>query len=168
VSERYIPLEQRFWENVRIGPDCWEWAGSRLSGGYGGIRVGGKTTRALRLSWEIHNGPIPDGLFVLHHCDNPPCVKPEHLFLGDDRTNAIDRNQKGRQWITHGTRNGQARLTESQVGEIRGSTDSERVLASRYGVHHSTIHRIRSGRSWRALLRRGVGLGEAQHQEVGE
>lgn len=90
---------ERFWEKVVRGDRCWAWAAYRGPAGYGIItdrsrRV--RTVQAHRLSWEIHNGPIPEGLCVLHRCDNPPCTNPAHLFLGTHADNAQDKASKGR------------------------------------------------------------------------
>lgn len=93
-------MEERFWPKVaKRGPDeCWEWTASRTPQGYGkiGRRKGESPAIASRVSWEMHNGPIPDGLHVLHRCDNPPCVNPAHLFLGTNADNQRDMRAKGR------------------------------------------------------------------------
>lgn len=94
---RSRPLVERFWEKVEKTAGCWVWTGSRVFYGYGNIGgPGNKNIRAHRLSWELHNGPIPNGLCVLHTCDNPGCVRPDHLFLGTQKQNAEDKAQKGR------------------------------------------------------------------------
>src|SRR5712671_18401 len=90
------------------GSPCWIWIGSRVAQGYG--RIG--DTRAHRLSWAAFISPIPDGMFVCHHCDNPPCINPSHLFLGDHEANAADMVQKGRTHRPFGENNGSAVLTE--------------------------------------------------------
>jgi len=104
-----IPIEKRFWEKVNkdgpipshrpeLGP-CWLWMACRTPSGYGQLGLPGKDAGiviASRFSWELHNGPIPDGLFACHKCDNPPCVNPAHLFLGDHEDNARDAAAKGR------------------------------------------------------------------------
>ena len=93
------PLTARFWSRVEFSPHCWVWVGPTNDKGYGQIRVGGRGSRCLlvhRLSWELHYGPIPPGMCVLHHCDNPPCVRPDHLFLGTLADNNRDMYRKGR------------------------------------------------------------------------
>lgn len=87
---------ERFWAKVTKTEGCWEWTGARTSRGYGNVWQGNRSTLAHRVSWTVHFGSIPEGKHVLHHCDNPPCVKPEHLFLGDHYANMRDCRQKGR------------------------------------------------------------------------
>lgn len=92
------PVEVRFWRKVDRGAaaDCWLWTGARLPKGYGHIGFKRTSVRAHRLSWEIHNGLIPEGRQVLHHCDNQPCVNPAHLYLGTNDDNVRDRVTRGR------------------------------------------------------------------------
>ena len=134
------PLEVRFWEKVRKRTDdCWEWTGGRLPKGYGYIGTGGRGTArvyAHRLSYELTQGTIPDGLVVDHLCGNPWCVNPEHLKAVDVRTNV--RRQRT------------SKLTDSLAAEIRASAESNRQLAKRYGVDRSVISRVRSGQAWRS------------------
>lgn len=105
---------------------CWGWSGSKNDNGYGCVRLGGrggKSTLAHRLSWELHHGPIPDGMQVLHRCDNPGCTNPEHLFLGTNEDNIRDRMRKGRPgsqaWRDAGERHPNAKLTDEQCAQIR-------------------------------------------------
>lgn len=94
--EPLVPLDVRFWAKVAKGDGCWEWTASRNSLGYGNIRVERKRFVAHRVAWALTYGPIPDGLFVCHHCDNPPCCRPDHLFLGTHADNMADMVAKGR------------------------------------------------------------------------
>ncbi len=91
------PLEDKLWRYVEKSDGCWLWVGrSKTWNGYGVIQHKHRALRAHRVSWEIHNGPIPVGLCVLHRCDTPACVCPDHLFLGTDADNNKDRSLKGR------------------------------------------------------------------------
>lgn len=102
-------LERRFWSQVdrSAGPDgCWPWISkARHVWGYGCISVNGQMIGAHRVAWELAHGPIPDGLWVLHHCDNPPCCNPgpRHLFLGTTQDNSKDRVEKGRSFPNQNT-----------------------------------------------------------------
>ena len=96
-------LADRFWPKVQVSnqADCWEWEGGKSGDGYGAVgtqnsELMGEITRAHRLAWYLHNGPIPVGIMVCHHCDNPGCVNPAHLFLADKSGNMKDAYEKGR------------------------------------------------------------------------
>lgn len=87
----------RFWDKVLIGDECWVWqAGIKPHNGYGAFSLNGREMVAHRVAWLLCHGEIPDGLRVLHHCDNPPCVRPDHLFLGTQKDNVLDAVAKGR------------------------------------------------------------------------
>jgi hypothetical protein len=104
-----IPIEDRFWAKVEPEPNsgCWIWVGTRAYKDYGYIRGSGEWAAMIgahRVSWELHNGAIPDGLHVLHRCDNPWCVNPDHLFLGSSKDNHWDAALKGRKIVARGQR----------------------------------------------------------------
>ncbi len=133
---------------------CWLWTGFVMPNGYGmvGDVEDGKCTHPLahRAIWRAFNGPIPDGLCVLHRCDVRCCVNPAHLFLGTHLDNMRDMDCKGRR-ITpsrKGERNAFAKLTDSQVREIRASKESSWVLAPLFGVTPSAVQQARNGRRW--------------------
>jgi DNA-binding transcriptional regulator YiaG len=126
---------------------CWNWTLQKDRKGYGRIGVGGSPQGAHRLSYELHCGAIPEGEHVLHRCDNPACINPEHLFTGTNAENMADRNAKGRQ--QRGSKHGKAKLVESDVLAIRAATGMPRnALAKQYGISVSTIKAIRAGRHW--------------------
>lgn len=147
------PLRERFyalgWTVTPSG--CWEWEASRNTHGYGQISAGrqdaaGRNVPLLapRVSWELHRGAIPDGLLVCHRCDNPPCVNPDHLFLGTKADNNADMAAKCR--TLNGERRPQSKLTDSQVVEIRSRFAAggitQAALAAEYGVSQSNISLI--------------------------
>lgn len=90
------PLADRFWRFVEKSGGCWLWLGSRIPAGYGHIKVSGRTVMAHRVAFELTHGPIEDGLWVLHRCDNPSCVNPAHLYTGDRAQNMKDAHERGR------------------------------------------------------------------------
>jgi len=134
--------------------ECWEWQGT-INTGYGRFTYRGKEYAAHRTSYEIHHGPIPDGLFVCHNCpdgDNPRCVNPSHLFLGTSAENTADRDQKGRQ--AKGTRSWNARLIESDILKIREMYSNgipQKDLAVLFDMNSGTISSIIRGKSWRHI-----------------
>jgi len=144
-------LMDRFMAKVSPEPNsgCWLWMGSCDWGGRAKFRSPDSTV-AAHAAYTLFCGIIPDGVQVLHRCDMPACVNPDHLFLGTLQDNMADRNAKKRH--AHGERHGKAKLTEADVRAIRASTENDVVLAKRYGRGVSTIHAARSGRHyWKHL-----------------
>jgi hypothetical protein len=154
----------RFWPKVAIIPEhpCWEWIGKKNDTGYGSlaIRQGGnkrKWYKAHRISWELHYGQIPKGLHCLHKCDNPGCVRPDHLFLGTQLDNVRDMDKKQRRISSPqaGQKNGKSKLTEKKVIAIRKEYKKGKIsqlfLANKYGVCQSTIDLIVRKITWKHI-----------------
>lgn len=137
---------ERLFAKVNAPPGCWEWSGTRNQDGYGVLRTGprgqSKLEFAHRLMWELIHGPFLVGS-VLHHCDNPPCVRPDHLYLGTPRENALDREVRQRS---------KTRLTVESVRIARqlyaqGWTNHQ--LARAFGVTDPTMHAVVHNRAWK-------------------
>ena len=136
---------------------CWLWCAATNQYGYGIFAVWPKYVSAHRLSWEMRHGKIADGLCVLHKCDTPACVNPNHLFLGTQKDNMRDmaskgRSTKGRPGVVRGTRHGMSKLTPADVREARyllrkGYTKTE--IGNRLGVSRSAIADLAARRTWR-------------------
>lgn len=151
----------RFWKKVdKATPNgCLEWNGYRTDLGYGQVGVRYKVYLVHRLAWRIHTGSDPGPLQVCHTCDNPPCVKREHLFLGTQVDNMADMTAKGRADHTGNLRGqdvGTAKLIDAQVIEIwrlhLAEGLGERRLGARFGVTPANIHSILSGQTWKHLI----------------
>ena len=149
-------LAERFWIKVKKTEGCWVWTGYRDPHGYGRFwHVTGQQL-AHRVAYELAYGPITGGECVLHRCDNPSCVRPDHLWLGDMADNTHDMIQKGRAYrggSRQGERNGHHKLTQQQVNEIRGRYVPHKVgyavLGREYGVDESTVYCVVRGKTWR-------------------
>lgn len=154
-----LSIAERFTQYVSKGDGCWEWTGYRDPNGYGRLnirhpeKVSYIPKLAHRISWELFRGEISPEQHVCHKCDNPGCVNPEHLFLGDPAINCADKIAKGR--LRYGTSRGEshgcAKLTETQVFEIRDSVGPSRVVAEKYGVSGRQVRDIRARRVWRHI-----------------
>lgn len=143
--------EQRFWSKVDKTGDCWLWSGGTFNGGYGSLyEHGSGSIRAHVFSYKTFVGTIPPGMHVLHRCDNPPCVRPEHLFLGSNADNVADKVAKGRQ--PRGESMGSARLTSDQVIQIMQAEGPQRAIAKRFGVAQKTVSAIKTGTTWGHLF----------------
>lgn len=131
---------------------CWLWKEYCDKDGYGRVRVGGRKLPAHRVSYELHVGPITDGLWVLHRCDRPTCVNPDHLFLGTPADNVRDMIQKGRKPLIVGERAGAAKLTAQQVTNIRqryAAGEMGYKLAIEFGVSKSLVSLVVRGDRWK-------------------
>lgn len=146
--------EEDFWNRVDRHPTgCWEYMGPRLPKGYG--TFGGRGL-AHRYAGENCLESFDSSLHVLHSCDNPPCVRPSHLFQGTNLDNVRDMVAKGRHGhgVSPGEKNPRARLTEIQVREIRARLRAGEIradLAREFAVNSGTLHHIASGRNWKGV-----------------
>lgn len=146
-------VEERFWEKVsnhETSHGCLEWQASCFTSGYGQFSHKDRNVRAHRFAYELEHGPIPEGMHVLHHCDNPKCVNVDHLFLGTNADNMQDKVKKGRQHRPQGELCGMSKLTESEVLEIREMA-GEFVLADiaeAYGIARSQVSQIHTRKRW--------------------
>lgn len=153
-----LNVERRFWPKV-IKPEgfeaCWPWGGaSRDRHGYGNFKIRSyQLARAHRVSYALYYGRSPGAMLVCHHCDNPKCVNPTHLFLGTVQDNSDDMVRKGRaaKMDMRGERNHAAKLDDQAVARIRDLINAgltNKAIALQFGVTHQLISRIRRGRSW--------------------
>lgn len=149
IHRRADDFEAYFWKRVQKTPTCWEWTGMRGTAGlrYGIVRRphdGIKDEVAHRTSWRMHFGEIPDGMFVCHHCDNPLCVRPDHLFLGTQTDNMTDMARK--------ERSAAAKLTADDVREIRrrfANGESQSSIAADYPISRRSIGKVTQRIHWR-------------------
>lgn len=149
----HASIEARYWRQVIQHPGgCWEWPGAKNDAGYGQVRRReGGVAYVHRLSYEIHNGPIPDGVEVMHRCDNPPCSNPDHLQLGTHADNMSDAQRKGKFIGVH-QRSGPDRITPEKVAAIRrlrGEGIPRATVAEMFRTSPTNITNITSGRTWR-------------------
>lgn len=155
-------LRSRFMSRFTVAPvsGCWLWTAGKCgprSHRYGCIRYQYKLYKAHRLSYEIFKGPVPDGMFVCHHCDVPACVNPEHLFAGTPNENVQDAKRKGRlvssPWaVAIGENNPHAKLSEADIRAIRADSRPSKILARIYEVDPSNINHIRRHMTWKHIV----------------
>jgi hypothetical protein len=154
---------RRFWNKVIVDSSdrCWEWSASKKERGYGRLGINGNGDQVVshRVSWTIHYGEIPDGLHVLHHCDNPSCVNPSHLFLGTHADNMNDMAKKHRAVGHRGESNSNSKLKENEVIEIRKIYDLNehkygltKRLSMAYNIPIGTMSKIVNRRTWKYLF----------------
>lgn len=146
-------LEERLDRNTFYSPDgCWYWTGSVKVTGYGIISVKDRLYAAHRISYAIRKGPV-NNLFICHTCDNPKCINPDHLWMGTDMDNVLDKVQKGRCFSGSGELNGLAKLTEKQVLEIRSLNGKVKPIeiAKKYSMSRTGINHILTRSTWKHL-----------------
>jgi hypothetical protein len=162
LARRPSDVGKRFWPKVEKSDGCWLWRAMVNPRGYGSFDVkmqDGKwrPRMAHRIAWELTNGPIPDGMFVCHHCDNPPCVRPDHLCLGTMRDNVRDMDAKGRRRTkAHaGEAHHATKLCDADVLEIRRLRKEQGLtyakLGERFGVSLDMVWRVVTRKTWRHI-----------------
>jgi hypothetical protein len=147
--------ERRYWKNVRKGEnenDCWIWIGPTDSRGYGSLKIGESIKSTHRIAYEWEYGPIPSGMLVCHHCDNPPCVNPKHLFLGTHQDNVDDMKSKSRD-----AKGGDFSFTKLKDDDIRAirrmykNGCSQQEIADHFMVTQGNISAILTGKTWKHI-----------------
>jgi len=125
---------------------CWPWSGAQDKDGYGVFTYGGVTYRAPKMALELDGRPVPKGLYACHTCDNPPCVRPDHLYPGTPSQNMADAIARNR--IRHGAK---AKLSEDDVVAIRAMAGTHEAIARQFGVSPSNVTMIRQRKTWRRV-----------------
>lgn len=147
-------MSSKFWERVYKTNYCWNWKAGKDEKGYG-LFWCKKTWRAHRFSWVVHYGEIPNNLHVLHKCDNPKCVNPEHLFLGTNQDNVNDKFKKGRNYNVKGEKHKLAKLNDTDIIEIRklynNGNFTLKEIAKKYKVYYTTIQKIVTKQTWKHI-----------------
>jgi len=146
-----------FWSKANKTDTCWIWTAgkSNRKNNYGAFWSESGTVAAHRYAHKLINGPIPKGIQVLHRCDNPPCVRPSHLFLGTNKDNVEDRVRKGRTGPRCGSFNGNSRLSENKVIQIRRlllQGIAKTKIAKKYKVSDTCIRHIAQGITWTSVV----------------
>jgi hypothetical protein len=135
-----------FWRQVHKTDNCWIWTGLLDKDGYGLMPYAGQMLRAHKVSLELDGRPVPQGKYGCHHCDNPPCVRPDHLYPGTPTQNVADMFSRGRY-----NRAKSAKLTEADIIVIRAASGTHEEIAVRFGVSRSNISQIRERKTWRHI-----------------
>jgi hypothetical protein len=152
AQKRAIQRVENFWKKVNKTESCWIWTGAKNKKGYGSFGVqANKTMSAHRFAWRWAYGEVPDNMQILHRCDNPSCVNPNHLFLGTNLDNVLDRENKGRGNQPRGSANGNARLNETIVIQILklGDVLTQVEIARRFHTTQGTVGKILRREVWR-------------------
>jgi hypothetical protein len=148
---RPMPIAHRLLRSIRVSDrECWEYIGTINGQGYAWVQVNRKYHNGHRLSYLIHKGHIPAGMVVMHKCDNPCCINPDHLELGTPTQNHEDMRAKRRH--AFGRRVNTAKLNDEIVRSIRREVGSNKSLARKYGVRRQTIASVRARKTWKHVL----------------
>jgi len=154
IPPKYTSLPDRFWSKVDEPNEngCWLWNACKSASGYGLFLLDGKMERSHRLSIADAKGEIPAGMYALHKCDNPPCVWPDHLYVGTPQDNMDDKVRRGRDRAAKGEEQGFSKLTEAQVREMRraykGGGVTQEALGEKYGITQTSTSRIVNRKLW--------------------
>ena len=149
-------IQERFWSKVFKGENCWLWLAQKTAFGHGRFSVYHPDRNrhipeyAHRWAWMLTHGPIPEGIQVCHHCDNPGCVNPGHLFLGTQADNMFDAMSKGR--MCYGLNRSNHKLDPDKVRLIRADTRSRAAIAAAFGVSEGVIQRVRNRTVWKSVI----------------
>ncbi|MES2367175.1 MAG: HNH endonuclease [Pseudomonadota bacterium] len=148
-------MRKSFWEYVDKTDDCWIWNGYRDHDGYGIVSYKHVPWRVPRLAYFWLMGDIPDEFDVCHHCDNPPCLRPDHLFLGDDAINSQDMMRKGRHRVTIGEDKPNRLLSNEIVREILSNPPTKHgdiaKIARGIGISHGALMHVLKRRTWKHI-----------------
>lgn len=148
-------LKETFWKyvNKKEINECWNWIGASSKGGYGRFRINKNIISSHRFSWVIYNGDIPNDKLVLHKCNNPPCVNPNHLYLGTNKDNSEYMVKQNRYIKAQGEDNGRSKLILSQVKQIRKLKGIlfQRIIAKKFNVSQSLISHIHNNKLWKDI-----------------
>lgn len=147
-------LKESFENNVIKGPGCWDFNGKTRTDGYAALEYKGRRMLVHRASWLIHYGVIPDGIFVLHKCDNRKCSNPDHLFLGTQKDNIFDMVSKGRNRYVSGEKIVQSKLKTEQVIKIKkllAQNISNKKIAESFNINHCTVSDIKNNKTWKQV-----------------
>ncbi len=144
---------ETFWSKVAKTNGCWEYTSRPSRQGYGRVLWAGREALAHRVSWTLTRGDIPEGKCVLHRCDNPPCVRPSHLFLGSQADNVADMMAKGRGKPARvlGEKHGRSKVTEKDVRSLRKrrhAGETVTALSASFGLSIAQVSRICRGLNW--------------------
>lgn len=150
-----LHVVKTFHDKVTKTDGCWTWNSTKDQDGYGILGFNKKTLKAHRVSWQMHKGKIPNGLSVLHICDNPECTNPEHLFLGTARDNLLDMIKKGRRVAARGEKASGSKLKNNEVYEIRALLKegySFGQLSKKFNIDRGVIRDIKHRKTWSHLI----------------